>query len=288
LAKIDDSHYVCAYTGRNSDGWAVVLTVNLSNWAISKGTAFEFDNQNGQDPAVAKIDNSHYLCAYTGKNSDGWGVVLTVDTGDWTISTETPFEFDNTDGQNAALVKIDDSHYLCAYTGPGWDGWSAILAVNTGTWTVTKLTPFEFDTWFGESPALAKIDDTHYLCAYTDFGWDGRAEVWSVNTGTWTVSKDTSFEFETWNATSPALAKISSSDYLCAYTGPHSDGWATILTVHTGSWAISEEASLEFDSSRAEQPALAKCDNSHYLCAYSGDYSDGWAVILQLHEGIRP
>lgn len=288
LAKIDDGHYLCAYTGENSDGWAVVLTVNLSNWTISKGTAFEFDNQSGQNPALAKIDDGHYLCAYTGENSDGWGVVLTVDTGDWTISKETPFEFDNEDCWTAALAKIDDSHYLCAYTGPGWDGWAAILAVNIGDWMISKHTPLEFDTWFGESPALTKIDDSHYLCTYTDFGWDGRTEVWSVNTGTWTVSKETSFEFETWEAMSPALAKINDSDYLCAYTGPYSDGWAVILTIHEGSCAISEETSLEFDSSYAAQPALARCDGSHYLCAYSGDRSDGWAVVLKLDEGIRP
>lgn len=288
LAKIDDSHYLCAYTGNNSNGWAVVLTVNLSNWTISRGTAFEFDNQNGQCPALAKIDDSHYLCAYTGKNSDGWGVVLTVDTGDWTISKETPFEFNNQDGRTPALAKIDDSHYLCAYTGPGGDGWSAILTVNTGNWTISRQTSYEFNTWFGEGPALAEIDDNRYLCAYIDFGWDGRAEVWSVNTGTWTISKETSFEFETSDATSPALAKINSSDYLCAYTGPYSDGWAAILTVDTGSWAISEEASFEFDPTQAEQPALAKCDDSHYLCAYSGWHSDGWAVVLELGEGIRP
>ena len=287
LAKIDDSHYLCAYAGENSDGWAVVLTVNLSNWTISKGAAFEFDNQNGQYPALAKIDDNHYLCAYTGTNSNGWAVVLTVDTGDWTISEETPFEFDNQDGWTPALEKIDDSHYLCAYTGPDWDGWTAVLAVNTSNWTISKQTPYQFNTWFGGSPALIKIDDSHYLCAYTDFVLDGRAEVWSVNTSTWTVSEETSFEFESWGGISPALAKIDGSDYLCAYTGPWLDGWAVILTVHAGSWAIIKKTSFEFDSGIAGEPALAKCDDSHYLCAYSR-YWDGWAVVLQLDEDIRP
>ena len=160
--------------------WAVVLTVDTGSWTITEETPFEFDTQSGIAPALYQIDSSHYLCAYEGNNSDGWAVVLTVDTGSWTITEETPFEFDTQDGRTPALYQIDGSHYLCAYEGQGNSGWAVVLTVDTESWSITKDTPFEFDTQNGRTPALYQIDSSHYLCAYEGNGSDGWAVVLSI------------------------------------------------------------------------------------------------------------
>ena len=133
------------------------LRTNLEDangWTITEETPFEFDTQDGRTPALYQIDSTHYLCAYEGDGSDGWAVVLTVDTGSWTITKETPFEFDTQDGRSPALSRIDSTHYLCAYEGDGSDGWAVVLTVDTGSWTITEETPFEFDTQSGIAPAL--------------------------------------------------------------------------------------------------------------------------------------
>ena len=67
-----------------------------------------------------------------------------------TSRKRSPFEFDTQDGHTPALVKIDSTHYLCAYTGSGSDGWVVVLGVNGASWTVSKYTPFEYDTQNGE------------------------------------------------------------------------------------------------------------------------------------------
>ena len=46
-----------------------------STWAISQGTPFEFD-PTGWYTALAQIDTTHYLCAYTGDGDDGWATIL--------------------------------------------------------------------------------------------------------------------------------------------------------------------------------------------------------------------
>ena len=86
LAQIDSTHYLCAYAGDGDDGWATVLTVNSGTWALSEGTPLEFDSDKGKTPALAQIDATRYLCAYTGGGDDGWATVLTVDTADWTLT----------------------------------------------------------------------------------------------------------------------------------------------------------------------------------------------------------
>ncbi len=285
LAQIDSTHYLCAYEGSSDDGWAVILTVNPVNWAITKGTPFEFDNKNGETPALVKIDSTHYLCAYEGDKSDGWAVVLVVDTSSGTVTKKTPFEFDNKKGKTSALAQIDSANYLCTYAGNGDDGWATILTVNAGTWAIAKGTSYEFDNKKGKTPALAQIDSTHYLCSYTGDNDDGWATVLTVNTGSKTVSKESSYEYDTVKGKTPALAQIDSTHYLCTYAGNGDDGWATILTVNPSSWAITKGTPFEFDNEDGKTPALAKISSTNYLCTYEGDNDDGWAKILVVNTG---
>ena len=285
LAQIDSTHYLCVYAGDGDDGWAVVLTVDTGDWSISKQTPFEFDNQKGEVPALAQIDSTHYLCAYEGDGNKAWSVVLTVDTGDWSVSKETPFEFDDDDIWSPALVQIDGTHYLCAYSDEDDDGWAVVLTVDTGDWDISKETPFEFDSSQGWAPALAQINSTHYLCAYCGSGDDGWAVVLTVDTGDWDISKETPFEFDDQIAWGIALAQIDSSNYLCPYTSLGDDGWATRLTVNTVSWEISQGSPYEFDSTKGKDPALAQIDDDDYLCAYAGDGDDGWALVLMPDTG---
>ena len=288
LAQVDDTHYLCAYNGWDGGGWAVIFTVNPITWTVSKGAVFEFDASDGKTPALAQIDDDHYLCAYEGPDSDGWAVVLTVNPITWTISKGTAFEYDTSKGMTPALEKIDDDHYLCAYEGDKDDGWATVLTINTGAWTITKETPFEYDTSKGKTPDLEKIDDNHYLCAYQGDKDDGWATVLTVNTGTWTITKETPFEYDSEKARAPALAQIDDSRHLCDYSGEGDDGCAVVLVVDPSTWTISKETPYEYDDSKGNTPALEKIDDKYYLCAYEGGNDDGWSVVLTVDMKVRP
>jgi hypothetical protein len=281
LAKIDGTHYLCAYSGGGDDGWAVVLTVNPADFSISKETPFEFDIKYGYTPALAQIDASHYLCAYQGFNDDGWAVVLTVNPVDFSISKGTPFEFDTSNGGTPALIQIDSTHYLCAYAGFFQRGMAVVLTVNPADFSISMGTPFEYDNPIGNSAALAQIDTTHYLCAYHGFGDSGWAVVLAVNTGTWEITKETPFEFDIVQGDSPALAPVGPNTFFCAYTGELNDGWAVMLTVSTETWEIGKGIPFEFDTVNGETPALEPVDPNNYLCVYEGAVNTGWAVILK-------
>lgn len=285
LLQIDSTHYLCAYAGNLDDGWAVVLTVDTDTWDISSETPFGFDATNGQTPALSQIDSMHYLCVYSGEGDDGWAVVLTVNTGAWNITGGTPFEFETDNATAPALARIDESHYLCVYADKFSDGQAVVLTVDTGTWNITKETPLEYDTDNADSPALAKIDNTHYLCAYSDKFSDGQAVVLTVDTGTWNITKEAPFEYDTTNGETPSLLQIDSAHYLCAYDGPDSDGWAVVLTVNAGDWSISKETAFEYDGLAGITPDLAQIDPNDYLCAYSRQTGKGYAVVLTVDPG---
>jgi len=280
VANIDETHYLCTYTGWDGSGRAVVMFVNLADWTISRGSIFSFDAARGYTPALAQIDEYNYLCAYEGTNSEGWAVILTVTPGVWSVAKGTAFEFDGNKGKAPALSQIDENHFLCAYTGGFNDGWCTVLAVNTGTKTITKGDSLEFNGQSGITPALSRIDSEHHLCAYRGRHGDGYGTVLTVDTGTWSVAEETAFEFDKRNCEQPALSKIDDAHYLCAYEGRGSDRWATVLIVQPGTWTISQGTAFEFDSRQGATPALAQIEPDRYVCAYQGSGGDGWAVVL--------
>jgi type II secretory pathway pseudopilin PulG len=293
VLNISGNHYLCAYTGDGDDGWAVVLVVDMDTWKITDRKHLEFDDIKGKSPALSKIDDEYYLCTYSGDGDAGWAKVLNVNMSNWHVTTETSLNYETGKAKDSALTKIDDNHYLCAYNGDDDDAWAVVLNVDGATWDITKETPFEFDALKGKTPALEKIDDEHYLCAYSgpdkDKGW---AVVLAVDSATWDITKETPFEFDAVKGKTPALAKIDDEHYLCAYSGDKDKGWAVVLTVDNTTWNITKETSLQFDSKKGKAIALAEIpylpasvsNRTDYLCAYSGDKDHGCVVTLRVDE----
>jgi len=294
IAQIDTTHYLVPYEGPDVDGWATVLEVNTSTWAIdTPSAAFEFDSDTGYTPAINQIDTTHYLVPYSGYFAAGRSVVLEVNTSSWAINTSSAtFEFNPSPNvsNEPAIVQIDTTHYLVPYRGPNSDGWAIVLGVNTSTWAITTSSaPFEFDEDNGHTPAIAQIDTTHYLVSYRGPDNDGWATVLEVNTSTWAIdTPSAAFEFDSDTGYTPAINQIDTTHYLVSYEGTSTDGWSVVLNVNTSTWAITtSSAAFEFDPSQGGAPAIAQIDTTHYLAPYGGPDADGWSVVLDITEGVE-
>jgi hypothetical protein len=200
----------------------------------------------------------------------------------WQVSGGTPIEIDATLGVTPSVKRIDTTHFLCAYTGPGSDGIAVVLTVDTGSGTIVMGVPFEFDAVQGDAPDLCKIDDSHFLCAYGGGGNDGWAVVLTVDTTAWTVAAETPFEYDPLNGLTPSLQKINGTHYLCAYAGGGDDGWAVVLRVDTSDWSLRRKTPFEFDTDRGVTPILVRTEPDKYLCLYRGSFIFLWGTILEV------
>lgn len=288
LSKIGTYKYLCAYTSGASKGYAVMLTVSPLDWTITKGTAHNFDGQGGTTPSLFRINNTHHLCVYEGKKSDGFAVVLTVNESTGEINAETPLEFDTSDCYAPALSQVDTTHYLCVYEGSLKKGVAVILTVNTTFWNISAETPFEYDSISAIVPAIGRIDAGHYLCTYAGLANKGYAVVLTVNTGTWRVTSGIPLVYNLNTGWTPDLGWIEDGTFLCAYEGPSLDAWANVLTVDTDDWTVGTSTIFEYDPVAGATPSLARIDTDHYLCVYQGDNNDGWACILNVNPPILP
>jgi competence protein ComGC len=297
LARIDDTNCLCAYQGDRGDGWACII-YEASPGVPEVGPKVEFDTADCIHPALSKIntqgDTHNYLCAYFDTTSSVRMVVLNATVipfvmMDLTSGPTTSFTCDLVCDPD--LVKIDDTHHLCAYRGSNLRHWAVVLTVDPATWTVATETPFEVaPSLYAYEPTLAKIDDTHYLYAFHSNISQGCAVVLTVNTSDWTITKDTAYEYYQFSdaAGSLELCQIDSTSFLCAYGGGWEDGLATVLTVNTGDWSLSHGAPFTFESGTCAEPALCQIDASHYLCAYAGLDDVGYVGVLGISGGIMP
>ncbi|MBE0537652.1 MAG: prepilin-type N-terminal cleavage/methylation domain-containing protein [Phycisphaerae bacterium] len=255
---------------------------------IIPGPSASFGITTGNMPALAKIDATHYLCAFTGQGDDGFAVVLTVDTATQTVRHETPFEYDQANGINPSLAQIDATRFLCVYKGPQGDGYAVILRVNPLTWTVDRGEPLEFEYKDCFVSSLARIDDVHFLCAYTGSGNDGFAVILKVDPVAMMVQSypEDPYEFDTSNGQTPAMQSIGAGRFLCVYQGWAGLVSAVVLTVNMADLTIALDAGTPPEMSRGlglgygESPALARIDATRFLCTYSGNTATGMAVVL--------
>lgn len=232
LCQIDTGHYLCAYDVQNNVCRVVVLTVDIVGGSIGKGPTMEFGTALSPRPALAKIDATHYVCAYQGSDLCCWAVVLTVNPADWTVSTGTPFQLCSVYGTAPSLVRIDDTHYLCAFQGGDVLGLAVILTVDGSGWTLSRDTAYTYYVFEPEEAAgneLCQIDASNFLCAYKGPGPVGRATVLTVNTGDLSMSHEAVYTFESGICASPALCQIDVGHYLCGYSGAGDDGYSGVL-----------------------------------------------------------
>ncbi len=280
LCGIDAGHHLCVYKGAGGatgQGKAVVLIVDTGNWTISNGTPIVFDAKACGGPDLKRIDATNYLCAYGGDKGDGYAVILTVNPATWTISTGTPFEFDTQDCGGPALSQASSTDFLCAYQGkvtPAVGGlFTKVLTVDVPTRTITCGSTYISDVNDGGNPALANIDDTHHLCTYSAAN-GGLSSVLTVDTVLKTVVREVGiFQFDPQQAQHNELQQINRNRYLAAYRGWGETGYAFILTVNTGTWAIGKGTTIQYDTSekyQSEYPALEWITGDDWLLAYTG------------------
>ncbi len=250
---------------------------------ITLGPRCEYDPANGgRNNILSQIDDNHYLCLHRGNT--GQAVILTVNPGDWSLTVETTYQYDQ-NGDYMGLVKIDPTHYLCTYCGADEAAYASVLSIDPSDWSIATESTILYDSEFGYYNALSSIDGTHYLGVHNMWDVTGRAGIFTVDPETWAITYRNEMTFEGESGFDFKLLPIDATHHLCLYPSQAGGylGRAVVLVVDPGNWTITTaQAPVEYASGCDAYSFASPIDDTHFLCAYQGPDSHGWAVVLTI------
>lgn len=282
-SKIDDNHILLFWEGADSDGFSQVFTVSTSTWAVTTAnSSLEFDTTRGGDPACFKVDTNHFINFWIGTDNDGFAQIFTVNTTSWAVTKEgTALEFDTDTNNKNSCFQIDATHFINFWGGNSADGFVQTFVVNTTTWAVTTAgSVFEFDTDRNTYNDCYQIDSNHFINFWQSTDDDGFAQVFTVNTTTWAVTKEgTALEIDTQNNYFNSCYKVDTNHFILYWTGGSGlTGYAQVFTVNTSTWAVTTTGSaLQFDTATVlGGNSCCQIDDNHFINFWGGSGEDGF------------
>jgi hypothetical protein len=241
---MDSTHILNVWRGTSLDGFAAIFTVDTGAGTITlTGTPFEFDTTDYRFGSLAKINDTKAVLFYSGIATDGYAVVLNVNTSTWAVTAAgSVLEYLNNSTINSNSVVVMDNvsspfrvinNYIDATAG---DAEVQSFSINTSTFAITNLdTPLDLSTSDAVSEyasSIQKVDDTHIVAFYQGAGFDGFARVVTYNVSTGALSATANeIEFETSDFFRSASADVGGGYYVCIWRGVSQDGFIQAFQV---------------------------------------------------------
>ena len=274
--------------GAAEDGFAYVLEVNTTTWAVTTASAtLEFDTLAAYSPRCVAIDANHFFVFWSGTTSAIATVqVFAVNTTTWAVTTAAALlQFEGIGGQGSCAI-VDSNHAIFFWRAIDNDGFAQVFAVNTSTWAVTTAAAsLEFDTQYGSYHSCFQIDTNHFINFWTGVDNDGYVQVFTVNTTTWAVTTAANrLEFDTVNGTYNSCCQVDANHFINFWAGDASDGYVQVFTVNTTTWAVTTAAArLDFDETTVTYNSCYKIDTNHFVNTWSGSGEDGFVQVFTVN-----
>lgn len=175
--KIDTTHFIISNLSVGNDGFATILVVNTSTWAVTTtGTRLEWDTQDIQDAQFCRMDDTHYISLWRDDTKGGaYAQVLEVNTTTWAITTSAAWtKIHNSYINTPFITPVDENNFLVllAHYSGAYHGQTYILSVNTSTYAITTGHSNPIDDALQWPMAFQYLDTGDFIAIWAGTGDD--------------------------------------------------------------------------------------------------------------------
>ena len=166
LVQIDSTHYFLVYRGAGTiDGYAKTFSINDS-FEISEEDSLMFDGDMSGYCSAVKIDNTHFIVAYAGKDNYGHLQTFSIDRS-YVISVVNNIKHDAGQGTYNSLISFADNLFMLAYRG-GANGYGYLKTFSVdGSYDISSaIDTLDFNSASTTDISLIQLDNNHYIVAY--------------------------------------------------------------------------------------------------------------------------
>jgi len=205
------------------------------------------------------------------------------------ITTYTELEFDITRGAYISGVLLDSTHLVVAYSGYAYDGYIAVININTSTWALTLGDVSEHDSVQGDYNSLALQSSTSVVLGYAGAQLDGYIKKFTFD-GSYNITQERVLEHDTTSNKFNSLVIPRGGfwdgfEYIMAYAGSGDDGYIQKF-FDGGGTSIIQSTYLEHDTAYAGYNSMIMFINPYGESTYAGSvqvlsYTDssGYGVL---------
>lgn len=189
LQKINATKAIVFYAGLGNDGYARVLSINTSTWAVTgAGSTFEFkDNVENVGNACVLMPNNKIINIYTSIDDKKTSIrSFSINDSTWEITAwgaENNIGTIRTDRESVTLQKVDDTHVIALHQGVNYLSYCRVLTLNTSNGNLEDsanvinlynlFAEHATSTFFEEKPGL-------FLFSWSRTGGDFYSRIQSV------------------------------------------------------------------------------------------------------------
>ena len=249
------------------------------------GTASVFNTPYTHNISVAALDATHFIVTYA--YSGGFGTAIIGEVNGTTISSYgTASVFNSGYTVATSVVALDATHFVVAYRDESnSNSGTTVIGEFSGTNISSYGAENVFNFGYTFELSIAKLDPTHFIVAYQDFGNSshGTVIIGEISGGTNNSSYGAENVFNPSNTTAISVAAIEdATHFLITYVdiGNSYNGTA-IIGERDGTSILSYGAESVFNAGTAINTSVAVLDATHFVVAY-GDYGNnsyGTAII---------
>lgn len=266
-----------------SDGFGYCQNISVdesTGTATAIGTKLKFESTANSYNKAVQVSSTQVMNTWRGTDGDGYAQCFNV-SGDSITAQGTAVETEPTNYQYPSLAQIDSTHWIVFYTSTGGDGNCFVIEVDLGTGAVSVPgSTHTFDSGVTAYHSCQQIGATHFLNVWTGDG-DGKALVFSVNTGTWAISNVGSvFTYDTVADRAKLLSTGDGEHFVSIYRKSSTNVKAQALDVNTGSFAVTNIGTPVTGSAMQNSLAAAALDGSHFAVFWT-DGTDGYGQIFE-------
>jgi len=239
--QIDSTHFINFWQGASNDGFVQVFTVDLITFAVTaNGSSFEFDTTNYQGGSCVLIDSTHVSMFWDRGGANGIIAETFLISGAFAVTAIGSSITVDSGGDEVSAVMVDADHVLLFWDAAS-TGEAQVAYVDLGTFVISMVgSSFEFDAATAESNSCQQVDSTHFINFWASTSNVGKAQVFSVDLGTYAVTADgTAITYEA--GTVDGNSSVATGDgehFVNFWKGADDEGYSQMFNVDTGTFAV--------------------------------------------------
>lgn len=283
--KISSTKIAVFWQGTSSHGFARNFEVDATTGIITAlGTALEFEASANSENKAILVSSNRVLVTWTGPSGDGF--VQTFNCASDSITANgTALEFDTANGQDFSLALIDSTHVICFYRSSSSDGVATVFAIDGGGTVTEPGSPLTFDSGSIQTNSCAALGNgTHFI---NFWGLTAKAQVFSVNTGTWAITAlGSALSFDSAADQCNAISCEDGQHFVNLYISGDAGGvfFAQSFSVNLSTFAVTEVGTGVSLGAFGGNSLIGVGfgDGEHFVAFYSKNIGDGYAQMLEI------